>query len=308
MARGVQQLSPIPSICMPNTYLPLSVIQQSTLTFLRQQPYLLPCIVSSSISVFAIIMCGLFVREVRDIARDVLFHLSIQLRQYDPIQTLPSKVAAQKAAAESKKLTSHDTPSYGSTSTSASTRTSSPNPPSTPTATHKSGASTPTLANVEERRESQPAKPKFELPVPAKTTGVFYLLSKPHIRAVLASGFMFSLLGVGTDVVFVLYSYTRIDLGGMGRSVITPFVPSLWPHLLATCSLTFCLYLLPVNPSVPQCLTARPNWLCLSWFGCSGDHRFSRHLPLHPTAIQQSSHVHLLLRILGTSLRAHACR
>jgi hypothetical protein len=32
---------------------------------------------------------------------------------------------------------------------------------------------------------------------------------------------MFSLLGIGTNVVFVLYSHTRVDLGGMGRSVIT---------------------------------------------------------------------------------------
>lgn len=45
------------------------------------------------------------------------------------------------------------------------------------------------------------------------------LLAKPHVRAVLSSGFMFSFLGVGFEVVFVLYSYTRIDLGGMGRSV-----------------------------------------------------------------------------------------
>jgi len=34
---------------------------------------------------------------------------------------------------------------------------------------------------------------------------------------------MFNLLGIGADVVFVLYSHTRVDLGGMGRSVIILF-------------------------------------------------------------------------------------
>lgn len=135
------------------------------------------------------------------------------------LQTLPSKVAAQNAAAASRKLTSRETASYGSTSTPASTRTPSPNPSSTPTTAHHSGASTPRLASPEERNEFQTVSSKSESSVPAKTTGVFHLLSKPHIRAVLASGFMFSLLGIGTDVVFVLYSYTRVDLGGMGRSV-----------------------------------------------------------------------------------------
>lgn len=74
--------------------------------------------------------------------------------------------------------------------------------------------------------------PKLGHQAAAKTTSVFYLLSKPHIRAVLASGFMLSLLNVGTQVVFVLYSYTRVDLGGMGRSVV--ILLSVPLHILLT--------------------------------------------------------------------------
>jgi hypothetical protein len=46
-----------------------------------------------------------------------------------------------------------------------------------------------------------------------------HLFGQPHIRAVLGSGFMLSFMAVGFDVVFVLYSYTSVSLGGMGRSV-----------------------------------------------------------------------------------------
>jgi len=84
------------------------------------------------------------------------------------------------------------------------------------------------LTRHEERDEIQLASPKPEHPAAAKTTSPFYLLSKPHIRAVLASGFMFSLSNVGINVVFVLYSYTRVNLGGMGRSVIIPFIAPAW--------------------------------------------------------------------------------
>ena len=73
------------------------------------------------------------------------------------------------------------------------------------------------LIDHEGRDESQSDDAKSEA---AKKTSVFYLLSKPHIRAVLATSFMISFLNVGTNVVFVLYSYTRVNLGGMGRSVI----------------------------------------------------------------------------------------
>lgn len=53
----------------------------------------------------------------------------------------------------------------------------------------------------------------------AKQHMLLQLLSKPHVLYLLASGFMFNLLGVGAEVVFVLYSYTSVELGGMGRSV-----------------------------------------------------------------------------------------
>lgn len=45
------------------------------------------------------------------------------------------------------------------------------------------------------------------------------LLSLPHVRAVLWPAFLLSFLSVAWEVVFVLYSYTQADLGGMGRSV-----------------------------------------------------------------------------------------
>ena len=119
-------------------------------------------------------------------------------------QTLPSKVAAQRAAVGGKRPGSAETPSYGST---------------TPTAgdAHRPA---PTLTDHEGRDELQSDDAKSELPAAAKKTGVFYLLLKPHIRAVLATSFAISFLNVGTNVVFVLYSYTRVGLGGMGRSVI----------------------------------------------------------------------------------------
>ena len=50
--------------------------------------------------------------------------------------------------------------------------------------------------------------------------GVFkHILAQHHVRALLTSAFMLSLTAVGFDVVFVLYCYTDVQLGGMGRSV-----------------------------------------------------------------------------------------
>ncbi|KAF8299928.1 MFS general substrate transporter [Clavulina sp. PMI_390] len=109
-------------------------------------PYLLPCLVSSSFSVVAIIMCALFVEEV------------------------------------------------------------SP----TPTGTSKAPLS-PILPLVSSDEAETPKEEK-------KPVTVFDLLARPHIRAVLASGAMFSFLGVGFDVIFTLYSYTLVRLGGMGRT------------------------------------------------------------------------------------------
>lgn len=130
-----------------------------------------------------------------------------------PHQTLPSKVTAKKAAAGRKKLQPSSSHSFYGAS-SSSTRSPSPAGPSTPDIA--SGASTPTLTDTTE--PSQEFQCPDARPVAPRST-VMTLLSKPHVRAVLSAGFMFSFLGVGTDVVFVLYSYTRVDLGGMGRSV-----------------------------------------------------------------------------------------
>ncbi|KAF8299924.1 MFS general substrate transporter [Clavulina sp. PMI_390] len=92
-------------------------------------PYLLPCLVSSSFSVVAVITCGLFVQEV-----------------------CPRPCASEAPSRKGQK------------------------------------------------------------------EGLLYLLSKREIRAVLIAAFLFNLLGVGFDVVFTLYSYTRVELGGMART------------------------------------------------------------------------------------------
>lgn len=173
-----------------------------------QQPYLLPSIASSSFSVVAVIMCALFIEEVRFTFSQHAYRVLLRVLTVDSSQTLPSKVAAKKAAAEQKQLDVSPSPIlYGSTtpSTSASTRVPSPiasTPPSTPG----------TPVNLIDSGE-----PILKADPPGSS--IFTLLSKPHIRAVLMSGFMFSFLGVGFQVVFVLYSYTRVDLGGIGRSV-----------------------------------------------------------------------------------------
>lgn len=129
-------------------------------------------------------------------------------------------MAAKKAANERKNLlSSPSSPYYGAISPASSTSTRVPSPEASelPTPDALSGASTPhTLVE-----SNQPVK----APVPKSV--VLTLLSKPHVRAVLASGFLLSFLGVGVEVVFVLYSYTRINLGGMGRSVCMFTYPSL---------------------------------------------------------------------------------
>lgn len=55
------------------------------------QPYLLPCIISSSISVIAIILCSLFVKEVRTHQLDQLFsadHASSDSSEQDSKQAI----------------------------------------------------------------------------------------------------------------------------------------------------------------------------------------------------------------------------
>ncbi|KAF8299922.1 hypothetical protein DL93DRAFT_579990 [Clavulina sp. PMI_390] len=48
------------------------------------------------------------------------------------------------------------------------------------------------------------------------TSTLITLISQPHIRAILAVNFVFNVVRDGFDEVFALYSYTRVDLGGMG--------------------------------------------------------------------------------------------
>ncbi|KAF8299932.1 MFS general substrate transporter [Clavulina sp. PMI_390] len=157
------------------------------LTIFQAYPYLLPCLISSSFSVLAVVLCGLFVEE-----------------------TLPSIVAEKKAALERKAqgldhVTRSSPSHYGSTASSDIAASASASAPSGPIVAPPSSVAS----------GSSPLSPK---PAPAKEGTLLHLLSIPHVRAILISAFLFSWLGVGFDVVFTLYSYTRVDLGGMGRS------------------------------------------------------------------------------------------
>lgn len=122
------------------------------------------------------------------------------------IQTLPSTVAKKQSMIDAAKRSSNpaaDIASYGATLPPGARATGEIIDPSE--------ASTLTLVGADP--QPQPNEVKV-------TKGMLMtLLSSPHVRALLASGFMFNLLGVGLEVVFILYSYTSIDLGGMGRSV-----------------------------------------------------------------------------------------
>lgn len=53
----------------------------------------------------------------------------------------------------------------------------------------------------------------------AKKASVNSLFLQPHVRSVMGAAFLVSFLAVAWEVVFVLYSYTQVNLGGMGRSV-----------------------------------------------------------------------------------------
>ncbi|KAF8310792.1 MFS general substrate transporter [Clavulina sp. PMI_390] len=120
----------------------------------RTYPYLLPCFVSSSISVVAVIMCALFVEE------------------RDQSTSEPSSV-----------------PSLS--------------PP-------------PATSRPSKQHEATPSKDQKD----GKNEGsMLRLLANPQLRAVMLSGFMFNLLAMGFSVLFVLYSYTQVEIGGLGRSV-----------------------------------------------------------------------------------------
>ncbi|KDQ14669.1 hypothetical protein BOTBODRAFT_55194 [Botryobasidium botryosum FD-172 SS1] len=60
------------------------------------------------------------------------------------------------------------------------------------------------------RSTSSPATPANEL-------SAWDILTHPTARSVFLSGFMLSGFAIGFDIVFTLFSYTTIDLGGIGR-------------------------------------------------------------------------------------------
>ncbi|KAF8299921.1 MFS general substrate transporter [Clavulina sp. PMI_390] len=66
------------------------------------------------------------------------------------------------------------------------------------------------------RLENTTVNNGHEAQPPGRNGSVLALLSKAHIRAVIIATFLFSLVSVGFEVVFPLYSYTPVDLGGMG--------------------------------------------------------------------------------------------
>lgn len=45
------------------------------------------------------------------------------------------------------------------------------------------------------------------------------MISYPTVCSILLSSFMLSFLSMSFEIVFVLFSYTKIELGGIGRSV-----------------------------------------------------------------------------------------
>ena len=45
------------------------------------------------------------------------------------------------------------------------------------------------------------------------------MLSYPTVRLILVSSFLLNFLSTAFDIVFVLFTYTSIELGGLGRSV-----------------------------------------------------------------------------------------
>lgn len=114
-------------------------------------------------------------------------------------QTLPSIVAKkkQKAAIEEQSESVSETP------TAAASESSSP----------ASAASTVEGSAAEQE------------PSPKKKSDFWILIKNRQIQALLFGGFIFHFLGVAFDVVFVLFSYTKIKLGGMERSVSQSFIP-----------------------------------------------------------------------------------
>lgn len=147
---------------------------------------MLPCLVSTSITLCSIILCALFVNE-----------------------TLPSIVAKKRIQAQSEL-----DPSTSQALIASSTHSS-------PTITDSSLSPSPSARPVTPSSQSQ-SEPQSQVTINENQTEpqvIKRLLSQSHIRAVLGSAFMISFLNIGFDALFALYSYTSIALGGIGRSV-----------------------------------------------------------------------------------------
>lgn len=183
------------------------------------------------------------------------------------LQTLPSRIANKQSIVDAAKKgndSSPDIASYGATMPPGSRATSEIIDPCEAT-----------LVRADPQLKSDDVKVKQGM--------LMTLLSIPHVRAVLVSGFMVAMLGVGLEVVFILYSYTSIDLGGMGRSVRSD-------HSSYGITLSH-------TPYFPLKACRNRIRSCGLW------HIWSINIivlvPLHPTTLQQSPNVHHLLSMLG---------
>jgi hypothetical protein len=139
------------------------------------------------ISLTSIILCALFVKEVT---------VALSSYQADQIltyssQTLPSKVAAQK-------LDGAET-----------SPTSSANVTIPPGTIRKPIISTP------------------EPPGPPQRLSIFKLFAISQVRLIMTSTFLLTFLAIAFEIVFVLHSYTSVELGGLGRSVCLSLPPAL---------------------------------------------------------------------------------
>jgi hypothetical protein len=65
---------------------------------------------------------------------------------------------------------------------------------------------------------TQPLPPPA-VTLPVKPISVRNILSRPPVRAVYATGALLAFLAIAFDVVFILFAYTAIDLGGLERTV-----------------------------------------------------------------------------------------
>ncbi|KAF8324456.1 major facilitator superfamily domain-containing protein [Cantharellus anzutake] len=155
---------------------------------LKDYPYFLPCIISSGITVLSLLLCLFFVDE-----------------------TLPRILEARKAKKDSLLSPSPSMSTYGSTS-------------NTPTFGSRSHSPTPSNSETLVEDISEPPTPVSES-FPSQigdnkkeTMSLSEILSYPTVRSIMVSSFMLSFVSMAFDVVFVLFSYTSIDLGGLGRT------------------------------------------------------------------------------------------